>query len=224
MPKFTVESTYHLPVYRHRTYDTATPADACRKAIGDDDWSTEKCDCETAGETYITGIWSGTDTAYRIESTTVPSQFRETIQRKAEHFQELFDQLVYVAQPAGLSRADFDRWLPKAIATVERARAIIEERGDPRCADRAARVMISTNAGPESLRSKPFVSSATKRFWQPTFPTLPTWQNGFVATSTDTFWRQPRRSLYSPFRLDLSALRFGMVCIGNGIRTTVFRW
>jgi hypothetical protein len=37
MPKFTVESTHHLPVYRHRTYDAATPADACRKAIGDDD-------------------------------------------------------------------------------------------------------------------------------------------------------------------------------------------
>jgi len=131
MPRFTVESTYHLPVYRHRAYNAATPADACRKAIGDDDWSAGKCDYETAGETYITGIWSGTDTAYRVESTTVPSQFHETIQRKAEHFQELFDQLVYVAQPAGLSRADFDRWLPKAIATVEKARAIIEERRDP---------------------------------------------------------------------------------------------
>jgi hypothetical protein len=30
--------------------------------------------------------------------------------------------------------------------------------------------------------------------------------------------------LYSAFRLDLSALRFGMVSIGNGIRITVFRW
>lgn len=30
MPKFTVESTYHLPAYRHRTYDAATPSDACR--------------------------------------------------------------------------------------------------------------------------------------------------------------------------------------------------
>ena len=83
--------------------------------------------------------------------------------------------------------------------------------------------MISTNAVPESLRSKPFVSSATKRFWQSTFPTLPTWQNWFVATS-DTSSRRPRRLLYSAFRLDLSVLRFCMVCIGNGIRITVFRW
>lgn len=131
MPKFTLEGTYRLPVYRHRTYDAATPAEACRQAIGDDDWSSEKFDYETAGETYITGIWSGTDAAYRAESITVPSQFHETIQRKADHFQELFDQLAYAAQPIGLSRVDFDRWLPKAIAAVEKATAIIEECRDP---------------------------------------------------------------------------------------------
>ena len=131
MPKFTIESTYHLPVYRHRTYDAATPAEACRQAVEDDDWSAEKFDYETAGETYITGIWPGADAAYRVESITVPSQFHETIQRKAAHFQELFDQLVYVAQPMGLSRVDFERWLPKAIVAIEKAKAIIEERRDP---------------------------------------------------------------------------------------------
>lgn len=103
MSKFTVESTYHLPAYRHRTYDADTPADACRQAIEDDDWSAEKFDYETAGEAYITGIWSGADAAYRAESVAVPSQFQETIQRTADHFQELFDQLAYAAQPMGLS-------------------------------------------------------------------------------------------------------------------------
>jgi hypothetical protein len=131
MPKFTVESTYHLPVYRHRTYDVTTPAEACRRAVEDDDWSAEKLDYEMAGETYITGIWPGADAAYRAESVAVPLQFHETIQRKACHFQELFDQLAYVAQPMGLSRADFERWLPKAIAAVEKAKAIIQERRDP---------------------------------------------------------------------------------------------
>ncbi|MGT2467765.1 hypothetical protein ACVOMV_27375 (plasmid) [Mesorhizobium atlanticum] len=97
MSKFTVESTYHLPAYRHRTYDAATPADACRQAIEDDDWSAEKFDYEAAGEAYITGIWSGADAAYRAESVAVPSQFHGTIQRKADHFQELFDQLAYAA-------------------------------------------------------------------------------------------------------------------------------
>ena len=131
MSKFTVESTYHLPAYRHRTYDAATPADACRQVIEDDDWSAEKFDYETAGEVYITGIWSGADAAYRAESVAVPSQFQETIQRKADHFQELFDQLAYAAQPMGLSTVDFDRWLPRAIVAVEKAKAIIEERCDP---------------------------------------------------------------------------------------------
>jgi hypothetical protein len=62
---------------------------------------------------------------------TVSSQFHETIQRKADHFQELFDELAYAAQPMGLSTADFERWLPKAISAVEKAKALIEERGDP---------------------------------------------------------------------------------------------
>lgn len=131
MSKFTVESTYHLPAYRHRTYDAATPADACRQAIEEDDWSAEKFDYETAGEPYITGIWSGADAAYRAESVAVPSQFHGTIQRKADHFQELFDQLAYAAQPMGLSTVDFDRWLPRAIVAIEKAKAIIEHRRDP---------------------------------------------------------------------------------------------
>lgn len=138
MPKFTVESTYHLPAYRHCTYDAATPADACRQAIEDDDWSAEKFDYDTAGVAYISGIvayisgiWSGADAAYRAESVAVSSQFHETIQRKADHFQDLFDQLAYAAQSMGLSTVDFDRWLPRAIVAVEKAKAIIEERCDP---------------------------------------------------------------------------------------------
>ncbi|WP_292519546.1 hypothetical protein [Mesorhizobium sp.] len=61
----------------------------------------------------------------------MPSQFHGTIQRKADHFQELFDQLAYAAQPMGLSTVDFDRWLPRAIVAIEKAKAIIEHRRDP---------------------------------------------------------------------------------------------
>lgn len=131
MPKFTIESTYHLPVYRHRTYDAATPAEACRQALADDDWSVENFDYETAGETYITGIWSGADAAYRAVSVIVRSQCHETIQRKADHFRELCDQLAYAAQPMGLSTVDFEHWLPTAIVAVEKAKAIIEGRRAP---------------------------------------------------------------------------------------------
>jgi hypothetical protein len=31
MPAYTVETTYRVPVYRQRTYEAATPAEACRR-------------------------------------------------------------------------------------------------------------------------------------------------------------------------------------------------
>jgi hypothetical protein len=64
MPSFTIESTYRLPVFRHRTYEAATAEDACRLAIADEDWTGQKEDYENSGATYLTGIWPGVDSAY----------------------------------------------------------------------------------------------------------------------------------------------------------------
>src|SRR3546814_11455450 len=63
MPSFTIESTYRLPVFRHRTYEAATAEDACRLAIADEDWTGQKEDYENSGATYLTGIWRGVDSA-----------------------------------------------------------------------------------------------------------------------------------------------------------------
>lgn len=131
MPKFTIETTYRIPHYRHATYDAATPAEACRLAIDDEDWSSRLADHECAGPTYVTAIWRGAGSAYEGEDVTVPSLFDETIQRKADHFPELLDQLALVAKPMGISKVDFERWLPNAMAAVEKAKAIIEERCNP---------------------------------------------------------------------------------------------
>lgn len=49
----------------------------------------------------------------------------------ADHFHELLDQLAYVAQPMGVSKVDFECWLARATAAIEKARAIIEERRNP---------------------------------------------------------------------------------------------
>jgi len=38
MPLYTIETTYHLPVYRHCTYEAASADEACELAIDDDDW------------------------------------------------------------------------------------------------------------------------------------------------------------------------------------------
>lgn len=65
MPDYTIETTYHLPVFRHRTYSAETCDAACRAAIEDNDWDDARHDYETAGETHVTGIWQGADAAYR---------------------------------------------------------------------------------------------------------------------------------------------------------------
>ncbi len=89
MPLFTIESTYRLPVCRHRTYEATSLSEACRLAVEDDDWEKETRDYESAGETYVTGAWEGRDCAYNGPPVPVPSQFDETVQRKADHFEML---------------------------------------------------------------------------------------------------------------------------------------
>jgi hypothetical protein len=126
MPAYTVETTYRVPVYRQRTYHAATPAEACRQAIEDDDWSNDKLDYEAAGETYVTGIWLGADAAYSGETVPVPSHFDETIQRKAAHFEVLFGLLKFVVADQAAQRPTDAYWLARATAAIAKAEAIIE--------------------------------------------------------------------------------------------------
>jgi hypothetical protein len=55
----------------------------------------------------------------------VPDEFDETVQRKAD----LFDALVAIvrepARPMGLSRHEFERWLPQALDVLANADAIV---------------------------------------------------------------------------------------------------
>lgn len=131
MPTYTVETTYRVPVYRQRTYHAATPAEACRQAIEDDDWSNDKLDYEAAGETYVTGIWIGVDAAYSGEAVLVPSHFDETIQRKAAHFEVLFGLLKIVIADEVAQRRTDAYWLARASAAVAKAEAILAGAHDP---------------------------------------------------------------------------------------------
>lgn len=73
---YTIETTYHLPVYRQGTYEAESLAEACRLAVEDDDWDDDTQDHETAGETYVSGIWSGADSAYEGEALPIPATSR----------------------------------------------------------------------------------------------------------------------------------------------------
>ncbi|PZU83436.1 MAG: hypothetical protein DI527_23985 [Chelatococcus sp.] len=124
MPVYTVETTYHLPVYRQRNYVADTPEEACGLAVDDEGWEDGEEDVDTSGETYVTGLWEGADTAYSGADIPIPETFHETVQRKAEMFDALVAILKEPARPMGLSRHEFASWLPRATAVLARADAI----------------------------------------------------------------------------------------------------
>lgn len=128
MPVYVIETTYHLPVYRQRRYDAETLDDACHLAIEDEGWDDGRSDVDTSGETFVTGIWQDAKRAYQGTALPIPASFDETVQRKAELFAELLALVREPARPMGLSREEFARWLPKALAIVEKADAIQEYR------------------------------------------------------------------------------------------------
>ena len=123
MPLFTVETTYHLPVYRRRTYEAENAEEACQLAIDDDGWEDAKEDVDTSGETYVTGLWRGRQ-AHDGPDIPIPERFDETVQRKADMFGKLLALLKEPAQKMGLSQHDFERWLPRAQAAIAKADAI----------------------------------------------------------------------------------------------------
>ena len=131
MPEYTIEVTYHLPVYRHRTYSADTSAAACRLAVEDDEWMTGKFDHDSAGENYVTGIWEGVDAAYSGPTIPVPSHFGETIQRKAAHFEILLGLLKMLVADLLAHRPSSHEWIDRASRAIARGEAIIAGARDP---------------------------------------------------------------------------------------------
>lgn len=136
MPEYTIETAYHLPCYRHRTYRADSIASACRKAIEDKDWSGARLDRECATETFVSGIWQGAEAAYSARLIPVPSQFEETIQRKAGQFEILFGILKMLLEDIRVGRPSADEWMVRAASAVARAEAIMAGARDPDTATR----------------------------------------------------------------------------------------
>jgi hypothetical protein len=166
MPLFTIESTYRLPIYRHRTYEAASLSEACRLAVEDEDWEQETRDYESAGETYVTGAWEGRDCAYSGPALPVPSHFDETVQRKAAHFEILLG-LVKVLRGAGDAKHSAF-WIGRAASASRRQRPSSPARATQtrmrrrrgrtccscspraRCAQRSTRLSPATRPSPRS--------------------------------------------------------------------------
>lgn len=116
MPIFIIETTFRLPVYRRRRYEADTLAQACRLAIEDENWSQQKEDVDGSGDTYVTGIWPEHTDPYDVPTLAVPSEFDESVQRKADHF----DVLLARATGETIDGIGIDGWL-----------AIVQNGGDP---------------------------------------------------------------------------------------------
>jgi hypothetical protein len=131
MTTFTIESTYRIPIYRQRSYQADTLAEACRLAIEDDDWEGQKEDYESAGETYVTGAWPGDVPPYSVAVLPTTSHFGEALQRKAEHFEVLLGLLKVLALPPDDGLADEPFWRQRAHAAIAKAEAILAGARDP---------------------------------------------------------------------------------------------
>ena len=131
MPLFTIETTNRLQVYRHRTYEAASIDEACRLAIDDDDWSDEKHDHESAGETYVTGIWEGESAAYSGAAQPIPSHYAGTPQRIALHFEVLLRLIKVLASQGDIEKPDRAFWLERAQPAIVKAEAVLAGEPDP---------------------------------------------------------------------------------------------
>ena len=100
--------------------------------IGDDDnWDGEKLSYESAGETFVSGIWQGRDAAYAGSPIAIPSQFGKAIERKAQHFEILLGLLKLLLADVQSARASSDEWIGRAAWAVARGEAIIAGARDP---------------------------------------------------------------------------------------------
>ncbi len=132
MPIFTIETSYHLPVFRHSDYRARSIAAACRLAIDDGDWDASKPDYESAGESFVTGIWPGANADYSAPSLAVPSHFGETIQRKARHFETLLGLLKMMMVDIRAGATPSREWVSRAAWAVARGEAILARAKDPK--------------------------------------------------------------------------------------------
>lgn len=125
MPDYTIETMYHLPVYRRRTYRAATVAQACRLAVEDEDWAARSLDHDSAEETFVTGIRDGADAAWSGSALPVPAHFEEMVQRKASHFETLLGLLKMMLADMRAGRPSSEEWVERAKQAVRLGEAIL---------------------------------------------------------------------------------------------------
>jgi len=137
MPTFTIETTYRLPIYRQRSYEAEYPrrrlcARHCgrrlgRREIRRRDFRRHLCDRHL-----------GRDAAYRGRALSIPSQFGEQVQRRADHFEVLLGLLKVFAHAPDAEPADGPFWRQRLDAAIAKGEAILADEPDPQAAGGAS--------------------------------------------------------------------------------------
>lgn len=131
MPAYKIETTYHLPVYRQRIYEAGTLEEACRAAIVDEGWDDGEEDIDISGQTYVSGIWDGSNAAHTGAPIPVPSQFDEVTERRARHFEILLGLLKILFHGAHVAQPPSPDWLARSTWAIARGEAILAGAPDP---------------------------------------------------------------------------------------------
>ncbi|MCR6502934.1 hypothetical protein MUO32_28315 [Shinella sp. CPCC 101442] len=120
MPAYTIETTYKLPIYRHRVYNADTLEEACLLAVRDADWNDERPDIEASERTFVSGIWEGALQEVAGRAVSVPPTFDEAVRRKAD----LFEHSLRLINAAAQTGSTNELWRKQAQALLKEAMAI----------------------------------------------------------------------------------------------------
>jgi hypothetical protein len=130
MARFSIETTYKLPIYRLRIFEALSVEEACRQALEDDNWENAKRDYDSSSEPCVTGIWPA-GAEYACFSLPIPPAFMEAIIRKTGHCDTLMSLLAEMTSNDPPQGAPFEDWLRRAKEALAEASAIANENQTP---------------------------------------------------------------------------------------------
>jgi hypothetical protein len=123
MPKFSVETSYKIPVFRLRQFEAASIEEACRLALEDDNWENAARDYDSATPSSVTGVWPA-GAEYVCFSLPIPQAFEDPLKRKADHFEILVSLLAEIAGDNPPRGTAFEDWLARVKDTLAKPNVI----------------------------------------------------------------------------------------------------
>jgi len=124
MPAFAIETSFKVPFFRLRTIEAPSLAEACARALKDENWRDSGPCYDASTEPSVTGAWPA-GSQYETFSLPIPNQFEDLRKRKALQFDLLHEFIrEMVASNSFPLDAQFKEWLARAERALAEANAI----------------------------------------------------------------------------------------------------